>query len=57
MKRQNLVAKAARNFKVTTDSNPRLPVAPNLLGQNFIVDQPNKKWAGDITYLYLNNCM
>ena len=32
MKRQNLVAKAARKFKVTTDSNHRLPVAPNLLG-------------------------
>ena len=52
MKRQNLVAKAARKFKVTTDSNHRLPVAPNLLGQNFTTGQPNQKWAGDITYLY-----
>lgn len=52
MKRQNLAAKTARKFKVTTDSNHRLPVAPNLLGQNFIAGQPNQKWAGDITYLY-----
>lgn len=52
MKRQHLVAKAARKFKTTTDSNHRLPVAPNLLGQNFEADHPNQKWAGDITYLY-----
>jgi len=52
MKRQGLVAKAARKFKVTTDSNHRLPVAPNLLEQDFDADQPNQKWAGDITYLY-----
>jgi len=31
MKRQGLKAKAARKFKVTTDSNHQLPVAPNLL--------------------------
>ena len=31
MNRQSLVAKAARKFKVTTNSNHKLPVAPNLL--------------------------
>ncbi len=31
MRRQNLVAKAARKFKVTTDSQHKLPVVPNLL--------------------------
>ncbi len=51
MKRQSLVAKAARKFKCTTDSNHRLPVAPNLLEQNFTATAPNQKWAGDITYL------
>lgn len=52
MKRQELVAKAARKFKVTTDSNHKLPIAPNLLAQDFTATAPNQKWAGDITYLY-----
>ncbi|MFA0079383.1 IS3 family transposase, partial [Vibrio artabrorum] len=51
MKRQGLVAKAARKFKSTTDSKHRLPVAPNLLDQDFNATAPNQKWAGDITYL------
>jgi len=52
MKRQCLVAKAAKKFKVTTDSNHQQPVAPNLLARDFSAQKPNQKWAGDITYLY-----
>ena len=52
MSRQSLVAKAARKFKVTTDSNHKHPVVPNLLEQNFTTTAPNLKWAGDITFLY-----
>ncbi len=51
MSRQNLVAKAARKFKTTTDSDHQLPVAPTLLAQNFDATGPNQKWVGDITYL------
>jgi len=51
MKRQNLLPKAARKFKITTDSRHKLPVAPNLLDQNFEASATNQKWAGDITYL------
>jgi putative transposase len=51
MKRQGLVAKAARKFKVTTDSKHSLPVAPNLLEQDFSATGPNQKLVGDITYL------
>lgn len=51
MKRQRLIAKAARKFKVTTNSDHQLPVAPNLLQQDFVASQPNQKWVGDITYL------
>ena len=43
--------KAARKFKVTTDSNHSLPVAPNLLARDFTASAPNQKWVGDITYL------
>ncbi|EJG0514650.1 IS3 family transposase [Vibrio parahaemolyticus] len=51
MKRQDLTPKAARKFKYTTDSKHKMPVAPNLLAQDFNATAPNQKWAGDITYL------
>lgn len=52
MKRQGLVAKAAKKYKATTDSDHDRPVAPNLLGQDFSADGPNQKWVCDITYLW-----
>lgn len=52
MIRQGLVPKAARKFKVTTDSKHNQPVAPNLLEQDFTASAPNQKWVGDITYLF-----
>ena len=52
MKRQGLVAKAAKKFKATTDSDHDLPVAPNILDQDFSADALNQKWVCDITYLW-----
>jgi len=52
MKRQNLRAKAAKKFKAATNSKHNLPVAPNLLQQDFSAMAPNQKWVGDITYLW-----
>jgi len=52
MRRQELVAKAGRKFKSTTNSAHKLPVSPNLLNQDFSCEKVNKKWAGDITYLW-----
>jgi transposase InsO family protein len=43
-------ARAAKKFKATTNSNHRLPVAPNLLEQDFSAQKPNEKWVSDITY-------
>jgi putative transposase len=41
-----------RKFKVTTHSDHHLPVAENILNQNFEVYQPNKVWVSDITYIH-----
>ena len=40
-----------RKFKVTTDSRHHLPIAPNLLDQQFSVSAPNRVWVTDITYV------
>jgi len=43
--------KQKRKFKATTDSKHKLPVADNILGQQFRVVAPNKVWVSDITYV------
>jgi transposase InsO family protein len=43
--------KQKRKFKATTDSRHTLPVAENLLGQQFKVCAPNTVWVSDITYI------
>ena len=37
-----------RKHKVTTDSNHKFNIAPNLLDRNFTANEPNQKWAADI---------
>jgi len=51
MRDNGLRAKAAKKYKATTNSNHSLPVAPNLLEQNFTADAPDQKWVSDITYI------
>ena len=46
-----LRCKQKKKFKVTTDSKHKLPVAENLLKQQFKVHQPNSVWVSDITYV------
>jgi putative transposase len=43
--------KQRRKFKATTYSNHGLPVAENILNQQFQINQPNKVWVSDITYV------
>ncbi|MBB2984441.1 putative transposase [Paraburkholderia tropica] len=40
-----------RKFKATTNSRHDLPVAPNMLQQDFAVSAPDQAWCGDITYI------
>ena len=42
--------KQKRRFKVTTDSRHTLPVADNLLQQDFQATAPGRVWVSDITY-------
>ena len=51
MKVENLRARVPRAFKATTDSAHDLPLAPNLLEQQFQVAQKNQVWCSDITYI------
>lgn len=44
--------KQKRKFKATTYSAHGLPVAENLLAQNFKVSAPNQAWVTDITYIH-----
>lgn len=48
---QGIRCKQVKKFKATTNSNHSLPVAENLLDQNFAAEAPNQVWVTDITYI------
>lgn len=50
-KKLGLRCKQKRKFKATTDSKHNLPIAPNLLDQQFTTEAPDQVWAGDLTYI------
>jgi hypothetical protein len=52
MRQLGIRARAPRRYRVcTTDSKHSLPVAENLLEQNFVADRPDQVWLADITYI------
>ncbi|WP_264329863.1 MULTISPECIES: IS3 family transposase [unclassified Wolbachia] len=50
MQKNGIQAILRRKFKIKKQQTDSRVVAPNILDQNFIVDQPNKVWD----YLYKN---
>jgi transposase InsO family protein len=52
MRRHGIRGLAGRRFRpCTTDSRHDLPIAPNLLKQEFTATAPNTVWLADITYI------
>ncbi len=51
MKHAGIQAKMTARYKITTRANPKAPVAPNWLRQDFTAQAPNQRWVTDITYV------
>jgi len=52
MRENGIYSKTKRRFKVTTKSKHNKPVAENLVNRNFKVEEANKIWVSDITYIW-----
>jgi len=52
MRQNGISVVRTRKHKATTDSNHKFNIAPNLLDRNCAADGPNRKWAGDISYVW-----
>ena len=52
MKEAHVRVRRRRKYKVTTNSNHKLPLFDNLVKREFDVKQPNQVYAGDITYIW-----
>lgn len=52
MNENGIRARTKKKFKATTNSNHNLPVAGNILNQNFTTTKPDKVWTSDITYIW-----
>jgi transposase InsO family protein len=52
MRLDGLEARCRRRFVVTTQSDPGLPVAANVLNRQFSQARPNQTWVADLTYIW-----
>lgn len=51
MRKNEIRPKIRHRWVQTTDSDHDYPTAGNLLNRDFVVDEPNKVWVSDITYI------
>lgn len=51
MREQGLRSRLSKTFVRTTQSDESLPVAPNLVNQEFAVKRPAQVWVSDITFV------
>jgi putative transposase len=52
MREEGLHGRRPPRFRKTTDSNHGRPVARNVLSRDFAANAPDRKWVGDITYVW-----
>ncbi len=52
MRQHGIRAKTVKKCRATTQSPHRFPVTTNTLNRQFAVAQPNRVWAGDLTYVW-----
>jgi transposase InsO family protein len=52
MRKNGIIAKTKRKFRITTRSKHSRPVAENIVKQEFVANGPNKLWTSDITYIW-----
>lgn len=51
MREANVIVRYRKKYKVTTNSNHKQPVFENVLNRQFQVNEPNRAWVSDITYI------
>ena len=51
MREAEILVRYRRRFRVTTNSEHKQPVFPNMLQREFTVSAPNHVWVSDITYV------
>ncbi len=52
MRKQGITARTKRRFRVTTNSNHKLPVSQNLVAMQFNPQKKNSIWTTDITHIW-----